>query len=252
MSKNIDISDKLRLFDALSDLGINKKQAKVYLALLRLGKQKVGVIAKMAQEKRTTTYHHLEYLENRGLISISRSGKQSFYQANKPQVLQEIVNDQQQSVKYLIPQLDKISKGLVATKIEVFEGGDILRLLNKVLNCRSKKIYCIWREGLIKETSGHSYHFNKKRAEKGIFSQALYPRQTIRTIEQLKEKQTIQLMEIKLLPEEIKPDMRMILFDQSAALLSPREGFGMIINSKKTYEMWLSLFKMLWQVSKKI
>ena len=252
MSKTIDISDNSRVYEALSQLGINDKQARVYLAILRLGKSKVGEIAKLAQEIRTTTYHHLDYLESRGLITATRSGKQTHYLANKPKVLTQILGDQQKAINYLIPRLKQVAKDVAVPKIEMFEGQDIIQLLNRVLNCRDRKIYGIWREGLIKEARGRSFHFHKKRAEKGILAKMLYPRQNIRTIDQLRQRQTIDLMEIKLLPEEIHPDIRMILFDQSVALLSPREGFGIIINSKKTHEMWMSLFEMLWGVSKKI
>src|SRR3989344_989986 len=55
---------------ALKEYGLNDKEIKVYMALLPLGNINLQEIAKRVDMPRTTIYNTLNYLSNKGLISI--------------------------------------------------------------------------------------------------------------------------------------------------------------------------------------
>jgi len=55
--------------ESLINLGLSKKEAKIYLALFTLKKASVWHISKKAKIKRPTAYQVLESLESKGLIS---------------------------------------------------------------------------------------------------------------------------------------------------------------------------------------
>ena len=74
----------------LEQLGLNEKEAKVYLACLQLGKAAVLLIAKKAALKRPNTYLILEALSAKKLISIVIEGKKKYYTAESPTKLLQL------------------------------------------------------------------------------------------------------------------------------------------------------------------
>ena len=59
----------------LKKLGLNEKEARVYLALLRRGKSKPAELAKLTKLNRATLYHTAKNLVSRGIIAEDLSGK---------------------------------------------------------------------------------------------------------------------------------------------------------------------------------
>lgn len=73
----------------LQNLGLNEKQAKIYLALLELGKATVVEIAKKSGLKRPTTYVVLDDLKTKGLVSEAPEKKRTLFIAEDPAVLEK-------------------------------------------------------------------------------------------------------------------------------------------------------------------
>lgn len=59
----------------LGKLGLNDKEVRVYLALLRYGKAKPSVLAKLTKLNRATLYHLAKSLVSKGIIAEDMSGK---------------------------------------------------------------------------------------------------------------------------------------------------------------------------------
>ena len=57
------------LVKILTEIGLNEKQAKVYLAVLELGGSKVTEIAALSKVHRVTVYDILKSLMEKGLVS---------------------------------------------------------------------------------------------------------------------------------------------------------------------------------------
>ncbi len=55
----------------LEEIGLNEKEAKVYIATLELGEGSASEIAKKSEVNRATTYFILEKLIKMGLVSTS-------------------------------------------------------------------------------------------------------------------------------------------------------------------------------------
>ncbi len=58
------------MIQALLQLGLNEKEAKVYLLLLKVGASPASVLAKRLQMKRATIYSTLQSLEEKALVSF--------------------------------------------------------------------------------------------------------------------------------------------------------------------------------------
>lgn len=92
----------------LLNLGLNQKEAEVYLAALQLGMSSVQKIAQKAEINRTSAYSYIKNLISRGLLtSIDKNGKQ-FYIAEKPEKLKFFYEMQEQELKRKKEAIDKI------------------------------------------------------------------------------------------------------------------------------------------------
>lgn len=95
------------LIKVLEEVGLNEKEARVYLALLQLGEDSVGEIAKEANIKRPTAYLVLESLEKRGLIKQNTLHKKSVYTAEPPEKILSILQQDKEMVQAALPKLMK-------------------------------------------------------------------------------------------------------------------------------------------------
>lgn len=65
----------------LKQLGFADKEAKVYLASLKLGSNTIQEIARSAGVNRATTYVIIEKLIKKGLMSSIKKGKKTFFKS---------------------------------------------------------------------------------------------------------------------------------------------------------------------------
>ena len=82
----------------LIHLGLNEKQAKVYLALLQLGSGSVPSISVRSDVKRPTAYLILEELRQKELVNlVPKSTK--IYTAKSPQILLEEQSQKESEIR---------------------------------------------------------------------------------------------------------------------------------------------------------
>ena len=91
--------------ELLEKLGLYEDEALVYLALLELGKGYVSSIAKHAKVHRVTTYHTLDNLIKKGLVSFSEEHKTKVYRVENPEKLVKRQAEQLQIAERLLPDL---------------------------------------------------------------------------------------------------------------------------------------------------
>jgi sugar-specific transcriptional regulator TrmB len=96
---------KKQLVGVLQELGLNEKEAMVYLALLSLGEASVSEVAQEAKIKRPTAYLILSSLEEKGLVKINTLLKKTNYLALSPQNLAVQLKRNTDLVKDILPQL---------------------------------------------------------------------------------------------------------------------------------------------------
>lgn len=82
------------MISLLEKLGFSEKEAKVYLAALEMGEDSVQNIAKKAGVNRATTYVILEKLMGLGLISTYEKDKKTYFVAENPKELENILNEE--------------------------------------------------------------------------------------------------------------------------------------------------------------
>ena len=100
----------------LQEVGLQEKEAKVYLAALELGQSTVQKIAQKADIKRPTTYFIIEGLMKRRVMSSFYQGKRQYFVAENPERLLEMLEKDRQEIarreerfKTLLPQLSSVN-----------------------------------------------------------------------------------------------------------------------------------------------
>ena len=99
------------IIQGLENLGLNEKQAKIYIALLQLGQTSAYVAAGKAGLKKPTTYVILGELMEKGLVAkVPRSRKQLFI-AKRPEEFFASAEERLNSAKSILPDLLSMIKG---------------------------------------------------------------------------------------------------------------------------------------------
>lgn len=117
MSKN-------NLIETLTDLGLDEKEARVYMASLSLGPATVLAIAKSAGVKRTTVYSVVESLKKKGLVIIEVRGFKKFYTPQPPSRLEVLLAEKRKVLQNSMPKLLELYglEGSSTGSIKHYEG----------------------------------------------------------------------------------------------------------------------------------
>jgi sugar-specific transcriptional regulator TrmB len=164
------------LENELLKLGFGKNEAKVYLALIELGKAKAGQIITHTSLHRNLVYLALEILEKRELVTkIMRNGVAEF-SANDPRHLIVELEEQKNIAEMVVDEIEK-KKEKQTSDVIIYEGEDgMKKSRNFTLQYDAgETIYVIGSKassGPEMEKYWRQYH--KKRIKKGIGLKIMY------------------------------------------------------------------------------
>lgn len=130
----------------ITELGLDEKTARVYVALLELGVASMTDLAQQAELKRPTVYLAVEELKKHGLISEAKIGKRKQYSAIHPKRLVEIARSHERNIQTILPELTALHNApLDKPKIQVFEGESGVKLIYKeVYESLSRQVEALW------------------------------------------------------------------------------------------------------------
>lgn len=124
----------------LQRLGLDEKEAAIYMALLHLGPSSVSSISKETGLHRPTIYKFLPSLVKRGLITLVPKNRREVYAAENPHKLKGVIDSLAEEFKNALPDLEETynSKGkkpvikyLVGKEQIKFIYEDLVRTLNR-------------------------------------------------------------------------------------------------------------------------
>src|SRR3990167_1777538 len=92
----------------LTQIGLNDRQERVYLALLELGSGSVQMIDKKAGVERTGVYGVLRKLQNLGLIGETTLGKKRAFVAENPNRLLTLQEEKLAATHAILPDLQSL------------------------------------------------------------------------------------------------------------------------------------------------
>ena len=123
------------IVSTLKRIGLDEKQALIYLKALELGEVSMTELARSAGLKRPSVYLAVEkLLIHKGLLSGTKKGKRNVYAAVHPRRLLDIARLQSREIEELLPELVALHYApKEKPKIQVFEGTEGVRMLYKEL-----------------------------------------------------------------------------------------------------------------------
>jgi len=116
------------IISTLHQLGIEEKQAQVYLACLELGSATIHELSEKSGVKRTSIYNFLSEMKQAGLVSEIKQGKKILLVAENPHVLIQRAKNQVKKVEELLPEMMSIfNQPGNKPKVRYYEGESGLR-----------------------------------------------------------------------------------------------------------------------------
>ncbi|MCD4759848.1 hypothetical protein K8R33_03095 [archaeon] len=239
----------------LTEAGLTNSEAKVYLALLKIGKSQSGNIIKEAKISSGKIYEILEKLTNKGLVeTVTENGVKQFI-ASEPKTILDYMKDKEQDIitktkklEKIIPDLQKIKKPEILENVYLIRGfRGIEPIMHEILeNTRDEiKIMGI-RSSKNRKFNAFWLRWHKKRIKLRREVRALF---SDRNTTYWKEFKKMKFTTTKSL-ETLSPSAIMIIGNHSF-IFSYEEEFTCIhIISKQTANSFNSFFNSLWKIAK--
>lgn len=231
----------------LEGLGLQPKEAKVYLAALELGSSPVSAIGSKAKINRVSTYDILEKLAKKGLVNFMIKRDIKFYTATDPALVTEEFKKRADELEKALPELKRLRGETSHPKIQYFEGlegikriyADTLNSNSEILNyCNSQAIRESWPE--------YDTEYVQKRIEKNIQLRGIAPDDEYGKKVQAKDSYSVR--EIRLISKDKYNFTNEInIYDNKVSIISTKdELIGMIIESVEIANTQRALFEMIW------
>lgn len=242
------------MLDLLQRLGLYEDEAKVYLALLELGKGYASSVAKHAKVHRVTTYHTLDNLVKKGLISVSEEHKTKVYRVENPDKIVKKQAEKLQIAERILPDL----KALMVDQpfkpsIKFIEGLEGIKgVLEETLESGDEILGYSNVDNLTKLLQEYLYYYAEERQKRKVRSRMLSPYTKVaRTFlsTYFPDDLRREIAEILYVdPNEFHFENEVYIYGNKVATLSlnPKELIGVVVESPLFAETHRSIFNLSW------
>jgi HTH-type transcriptional regulator, sugar sensing transcriptional regulator len=250
----------------LKKLGLNDKEAAVYLTCLQLGPSPVQPIARKAKVVRATTYVILESLMEMGLVTRYKEGKKTLFAAEPPGQLgrllekeESVIQDKRRELEGLLPELQIMMKSAGdRPTVRYFQGIEGLHAMRQEIVMYTGNNDVVYNftpidylNALFPENETSTY---KQRAAKGIKGRTLLSTRSDQTKKNLSSAENARLTERRFIPPEKFPvPSGMTIYRDRIAIgkFAGKLG-GVVIESQEMADMMRCLFDLAWQGAEKL
>jgi sugar-specific transcriptional regulator TrmB len=236
----------------LQSLGLNSKEAKIYLALLELNEGHPSTISRKSGIKRPTTYVILEQLTKHGLVSHVKKSSGVLYRAVDPRKLIEEEKNKINALEDSLPELMSLGAKFGATpQMSVYEGQKgLIQIMEETLNT-SEHLLCWCDVEIATGTILSDYfpYYLKKKVQKGIWLKGIftYNQSGLRH----KKNQNEEFREVYLVPKEKFPFKNEInIYDDKVAIISHQDEIGVIIQNQNIADSQKAIFNLAFEYAK--
>ncbi len=234
----------------LEAFGLSEKETTVYLALLPLGTVKINEIVKKIGYPRSTVYHILESLINKGLVASIVKEKVNHYTATEPEKLKDQLIEKQKLIEAALPELKSLKKLIKEpSSVEIYEGfKGIHTILADLVRVKQEVYYFGGYKKSLNVLKHLPDYVRLSRIEKGIKAKMIYD-PTDEPILHTKKYQEVS--ELRFLKDfEDFPVMIFIYGDKVSMFSFKTDLVGIIIKNKDFTEAMKMIFEMYWKKAK--
>lgn len=254
------MQNDLKIINLLNNFGLTQTEQKIYLTGLKNSEVGVSELVKSTGINRTTAYHALDTLTQKGFAKETKIQGQLAYQMAAPLELIDNIKFQQNKLDKQIDELQILAPSFPsartksdATHIEKFETIDgIKAAIEKALYCRSRKWNIIApRDNFFSQVDrAYADYFMATRRERSIIARTLW--------ESPAAKQDLTLSDLvvrrpRYLPPTFKGKFKSVIisFDDKALFISSADNLGaVLIQSQEMVDTLNVMFESLWLSAK--
>lgn len=245
----------------LQDIGLEKHEAEVYLACLKLGFAKVSELSREVDIPRTSIYVYIKNLIEKGYIKkTKKSGIEYFIPIDPKDVLND-TKEKIESFAKVVPQLEKFMDFVgKKPKVEYFDTKQgLLNLYEKMteINYRQPP-YLIEsaeavKNGFEKMDWDFIYKLEKKFLDKKIVTQGIITKNTLQIIRSMPENikaimrqrpATVRVIDDKEFPFSIN---LYLIYPDNIFVIVPQQNFVLTIEDKNIYSSLVAMYKVIFE-----
>lgn len=234
----------------LKEYGLTEKEIEIYLELLPLGSAPLQEVAKRIDSPRSTVYHILNSLSQKGIIAKIVKEKITHYQATDPEKIRDRLEEKMRLVDEILPQLKNLRKSIKEpSSVEIYEGiKGIHTILADVVRVKQQLYYFGGYKRSLSVLKHLPNHVRHTRIEKGIPAKMVYD-PVDEPILHTKEYQDVS--ELRFL-ENMKefPGMFFIHGDKVSMFSHKTDLVGITMKNKDLAQCMLLIFNTFWKAAK--
>ena len=238
----------------LTHIGLTSEESKVYISTLEIGGSFVSAIARRARVNRSTCYHTLSNLVNKGLVSSQTRNKVLHYNAENPKRFMNMATERMEKTKELIPQLLTVSNASAfKPKTHFYEGIEgIMNIFEDVLTTKDEVLGYTSIKGIVDLFPKYFKTYCRKKVENNIKTRYIVP-STIEGVDVMDEyypkNYDPNLLEILMVnPNEFNFENEIAIYGNKVAIISLNrdELIGLLIESTTFAKSMKSVFDLAW------
>ena len=245
----------------LENIGLTEGETKVYLALIRLGETKTGLLSKEARVSSSKIYKILDRLITKGLVGSTIKGKTRYFTATNPEAIMSYMGEkkkelaaQMQEVQKLVPVLQseqqQAKRRSQATLYEGFQA--IANFYRNILReLKSGDEYYVIGAGYPKdkpEVRAFFYSYHQERAKRNIKVNILMNYE----VRGNEETTTRINSNIRFLPQYFITNMTIVFYkNKTFFFFLTEKPTAFLLESKEAADSLKSYFYVLWKIAKK-
>lgn len=239
----------MNLGSHLQELGLSEQEATIYIATLKLGSSKASAIASEAGIKRTTVYHELKSLAQKGFVIVQFVGKERCYRAQPPRKLANYYKGKLQSFEKIIPQLAELErKHAQIVGIRFIETvAELRHFYDDILVEYANDQYFVIGDAAGWEGMAPTFfpQYRLRRAAANIRTKLLLTS----TSQPFNPTDPALLRSVKYLPSGYRFKSTMDIFDDKILIVSPElTSLAVVIEVAAMTDIFKTLFQILWDM----
>jgi sugar-specific transcriptional regulator TrmB len=231
----------------LEMLGLEQKQAKIYLALLQLKQATATKISEDTRIERTLCYSIINKLIDKGLISYIIQNNVKYFKSAPPEKLMQDLKEKQEQLTNIMPQLIGLTKlNREKTRAELYQGKEGIKTVLKDIIKVGKDHIIFGEDGLQFEKLFpiYSKQFVKKLEKENIKERVLFKAKG----DMVKAKGS----EFRYLPDDyFSPTCTVVYGNKTAIIIWSEPFLTILIENKEVARSYRNYFEILWGIAKK-
>ena len=238
---------------SLREFGLSENEIKIYIALIKAGETTAQSIAKNADIPRTTAYHLLEGLIQKGLVSFIVKESKKYFQAADPASLLGFLHEKQELAKSILPELNLLKQEHESKQtVSVYEGVKGIRAVLKDVLEEKKIIYHVGEIISMQKVFAHAFpQFINERIKRKIIIKIIGKKEEELHKELIKNAKK-ELREFVFVPNKYKFKASMFIYAKKVVIFNiiKEPYYAIVVENEDFYETQKNMFEMIWHLAK--